>query len=190
MPRSSVREILSLNTTNELISFGGGVPDDSCIPLDIIAGAFENVVAKHGTRAFLYGQSEGENDLREFVAATWLTKLGIAALPEEIMIVNGSQQALDLIGKVFIDPASLVIVERPTYLAALQAFSAFEPAYFEVAMDGDGANVDHLTRHCSSKMATFFYTVPTFQNPTGICYSKQRRFETAAVLNRFGTMLV
>jgi 2-aminoadipate transaminase len=191
MPRSCIREILSCKTPGKLISFGGGVPNDSCVPLNALQSAFETVLSRHGPRAFSYGPSEGEPMLREYVAHEWLARRGVAAHPDEILIVNGSQQALDLIGKAFIDPFSTVAVERPTYLAALQAFSAFEPRYVEVAMDGDGAVPEQLDMQLNKNgECRFYYTIPSFQNPSGACLPKDRRVRIADVLGMHGTMLV
>jgi 2-aminoadipate transaminase len=190
MPRSCIREILSAQRGSGLISFGGGIPHDSCVPLDNIQAAFDSVCTRHGSHAFRYGASEGEPELRDYIASTWLPRFGLKAHADEILIVNGSQQALDLIGKVFVDPGSAVAVERPTYLAALQAFSAFEPAYCEVSMDACGPQPDSLKLHLQTGQCRFFYTIPSFQNPSGLCCTLARRKEIADVMDRSCAMLV
>jgi 2-aminoadipate transaminase len=188
VPRSCVRELLS--SGKKLISFGGGVPHDSCFPIDAMRRAFDRVLSEHGPSAFRYGQSEGEVALREFIAREWLPRFGVDAQTSEVLIVNGSQQALDLIGKVFVDRHAPLIVERPTYLAALQAFSLFGPRYREVAMDAHGALPDRLDDHLNEEPCGFFYAIPSFQNPSGCCYSAARRAAIAEILNRRGALLV
>jgi len=190
IPRSCIREILSAHSTKKTISFGGGVPHDSCVPLDEIETAFSRVIASYGASAFRYGSSEGEPLLREYIACQWLPRFGIHADPSEILIVSGSQQALDMVGKVFIDELSQVVVEHPTYLAALQAFSAYQPDYREVLLDTEGPLPDELAACLSNDTCRFFYTIPTFQNPSGICCTHERRKALAEVLNTHKTMLV
>jgi 2-aminoadipate transaminase len=158
--------------------------------MEALRAGFERVVALYGAAAFRYGSSEGEGALREFIACDWLARAGIEAKPSEVLIVNGSQQALDLIGKIFIDRGAPVVVERPTYLAALQAFAVFEPNYREVAMDSDGTLPERLAEHLQDGETRFFYTIPTFQNPSGRCCSDVRRGAIAEVMNRYGALLV
>jgi 2-aminoadipate transaminase len=190
MPRSCVRELLSSRPGSDLISFGGGVPHHSCVPLKDIQAAFETVCTRHGAQAFSYGSSEGEPELRDYIASEWLPRFGVDARPDEILIVNGSQQALDLVAKVLIDPGSAVAVERPTYLAALQAFSAYEPVYREVPLDECGPMPDALATHLQTAGCRFFYTIPSFQNPSGACCTLGRRREIVEVMNRSNALLV
>ncbi len=189
IPRSGIRELLSNAPGKKLISFGGGVPHDSCIPLIQVESAFEKVMSRYGTQAFRYGSSEGEPELRQQVS-DWLCKLGIKSNPEQVLIVNGSQQALDLLGKVLIDPGSPVLVERPTYLAALQAFSAYDPRYHEVSMDEKGPVSADLDDKLKTADPRFFYTIPSFQNPSGTCCSVERRFELAETINDNDCLLI
>lgn len=188
IPRSGIREILMAAEGRPMISFGGGVPHDSCVPLPEIRDAFEAVFTNRGARAFRYGTTEGEKELREYVAS-WLKGLGLQAGAGEILIVNGSQQGLDLLGKVLLNPGSTILVERPTYLAALQAFSPYEPQYDEVEMDDQGAIVESLKEKLR-KPSTFFYTIPSFQNPSGVCISVKRREEIVNCLNETGCLLI
>jgi 2-aminoadipate transaminase len=190
IPRSCVREILTLSSGTDLISFGGGRPHPSCIPTAAITTAFESIMRRHGSSAFQYSSSEGENELREFIASTWLARQGLQAHPSEILIVNGSQQALDLLGKVLVDTSAPVLVERPTYLAALQAFASYEPRYLEVALEQDGPNIEQLKQQLKRHKPRFFYTIPTFQNPSGVCCSQAKREAIATALNRSGCLLI
>ncbi len=189
IPRSGIREILMAAQGRKIISFGGGVPHDSCVPLDTIADAFESVMSRYGARAFRYGASEGETELREYIAG-WLNGLGLPAKASDILIVNGSQQALDLLGKVLINPGAHLLVERPTYLAALQAFAAYEPRYDEVIMDDEGPVPECIRSKLRKHKHAFFYTIPSFQNPSGTCCGLSRRAQIVDILNREGCLVV
>lgn len=190
VPRSGVREILKAAEGNEIISFGGGVPHESCIPVEIICKSFDNIFTSYGHKAFSYGQTEGEPLLREFIAEVWLPRQGIAANPSDILIVNGSQQALDLLGKVFVDKGAPVLVERPTYMAALQALCVYEPQFLEIEMDTEGVFPDQMEIQLKRDACRFFYTIPSFQNPSGVCYTEKRRLEVIGLLNKYRTLLV
>jgi 2-aminoadipate transaminase len=190
IPRSCVREILTLSSGTDLISFGGGRPHPSCIPTTAITAAFESIMRRHGSSAFQYSSSEGEPELREFIASSWLARQGVKAHPSEILIVNGSQQALDLLGKVLVDKSAPLLVERPTYLAALQAFASYEPRYVEVNLEADGPDIEQLNAQLMRHKPRFFYTIPTFQNPSGVCCSAPKREAIAAALNRSGCLLI
>lgn len=196
IPRSCVRDLMASTTRPDTISFAGGVPAPACIPLDTIRTAAERVWTRFGTAAMSYGASEGEEPLREWIARTWLARHGITAQPSEIMITNGSQQALDLLGKVLLDRDAPIAVERPTYLAAVQAFSAYEPTFREVPLLPDGPDVTALAQALRGNSTThfdgarLFYTVPNFQNPSGTLMSAARRGEVADELNRHAALLV
>ncbi|MFP4164548.1 MAG: PLP-dependent aminotransferase family protein [Chitinispirillaceae bacterium] len=189
IPRSGIRELLSNSQNKKIISFGGGVPHDSRVPLALIEDAFEKVLSRCGTQAFRYGSSEGEPSLREQIS-NWLKSLGMNADPDHILIVNGSQQGLDLLGKVLINPGSRVLLERPTYLAALQAFCPYAPAYDEIELDSEGTSPLLLEDRLKRGNYRFFYTIPSFQNPSGAYSPEERRIKTAQLLNRYNTLLV
>ncbi len=189
IPRSGVREILK-NVDRSIISFGGGIPYESCIPAETIHQSFDKVMSRYGRKTFSYSQSEGEPQLREFIANVWLRLLGIKADVSDILIVNGSQQALDLLGKVFLEKGAPVLVERPTYMAALQAMQVYEPVFLETVLENEGADTHQMEQHLKFNPCRFFYTIPSFQNPSGVCYSKERRLTIASLLNRYGTVLV
>jgi 2-aminoadipate transaminase len=189
MPRSGIREILMAAEGRKLISFGGGVPHDSCVPLDTIKRAFDSVMSRWGAQAFRYGASEGETELREYIA-WWLNKMGLPAHPQDILVVNGSQQALDLLGKVLINRGARILIERPTYLAALQAFAAYGPEYDEVELDEEGPMVCAMKEYLNKNRYAFFYTIPSYQNPSGTCCGLKRRAKIVEVLNETGTLLI
>ena len=196
MPRSCVRDLMANTANTDIISFAGGLPASECIPLDTIRQATEAVWTRYGTSALGYGASEGEPALREWIAHQWLPRKGIQAKPSEIMIVNGSQQALDLLGKVLLDPGAPIAVERPTYLAAVQAFSAFGAEFREVPLDDEGPDITALAQALRGNSslradgARLFYTVPNFQNPSGLLMSERRRMDLLDEMRRHPAVLI
>jgi 2-aminoadipate transaminase len=182
-PPSAVREILKVAEQPDVLSFAGGLPAPELFPADAIAEAAATVLAKEGGAALQYGVTEGHGPLREWVAARF-TASGVATRPEDILITHGSQQGIDLVARAFLDPGDRVLVENPTYLAALQAFSLCEAVPVPVASDDDGLVTDALSASASSgELPSLLYVVPTFQNPTGRSLSAARR----AALVRWAT---
>lgn len=170
---SAIREILKITERPEVISFAGGLPSPAGFPVAELREAFDRVLDTQGAVALQYGRTEGYSPLREWVAQS-LSNDKVTIDPEEVMIVSGSQQALDMLGKLFIDPGSKVLVEAPSYLGALQSFSLFQPEFRAVPTDANGlvpdALDDELTRD-----ARFIYVLPNFQNPTGLTLDRARR---------------
>jgi 2-aminoadipate transaminase len=186
--RSFVREILKAAAKPEIISFAGDLPNPKFIPVAEIAGAIQATLSTQGAAALQYSASEGHLPLREWIAAQYNAQ-GLDISPGQILITTGSQQGLDLLGKVLIDPGDRVIVEDPTYIAALQAFGMFEPAYSTVPLNADGIDPRKLRTEIDAG-AKMFYCIPNFQNPTGISYSADRRTEVADILRNSSTILV
>ena len=141
---SVIREILKVTARPEVISFAGGLPSDASFPVAQLKKAFEKVLAETPQAALQYSTTDGYAPLREWVAAE-KSKSGATIKPEQVIIVSGSQQALDLIGKVFINEGDKVLVEAPTYLGALQAFDLFFPKYVSLPSDDDGLDADQIT---------------------------------------------
>lgn len=187
--RSFVREILKVTEDPEIISFAGGLPNPKCFPVREVAAAAQKVLNECGEAALQYSTTEGYLPLREYIAQRYARK-GVRVEPEEILITNGSQQGLDLIGKVFLNKGDAVVVERPTYLAAIQSFSLFEPVFRSVPLLDDGIDVDALADTLGESRAKLFYSVPNFQNPTGITYSRKRREEVAEVMSRHSAIFL
>lgn len=172
---SAIREILKVTTRPEIISFAGGLPSADGFPITELRQAFDTVLATDGRAALQYGPTEGYTPLREWVAQDLSTE-DVNIDVNEVLIVSGSQQALDMLGKLFIDVGSKVLVESPTYLGALQSFSIFEPEY--VAMDtDDGGLIPAEVSTAKAAGARFLYALPNFQNPTGRTMSEARRQE-------------
>ncbi len=172
---SAIREILKVTTRPEVISFAGGLPSPEGFPVEQLRQAFDRVLATQGQAALQYGPTEGYQPLREWVAAH-MSRPGAAVSADEVLIVSGSQQALDMLGKLFIDPGSKVLVESPTYLGALQSFSVFEPEYVAVETDEWGLIPAEVSEP-KAKGARFIYALPNFHNPTGLTLNRERRQE-------------
>lgn len=182
-PKSFIREILKVTQKPEVISFAGGLPNPGFFPVEEIASASAEVLAKDGRNALQYSTTEGYLPLREFIAERYLRKSGLKIEPDEILITNGSQQGLDLIGKVFLNKGDGVVIERPGYLGAIQAFSIFEAKFQSVPLLDDGIDTDLLEKALLDN-AKLLYTVPNFQNPSGITYSRKKRKDVADILEK------
>ena len=173
MNPSAIREILKLTERPGTISLAGGLPSPQTFPIDAFTQACSAVMARDGAAALQYAASEGFAPLRQSVA----DMLPWDVNPDQVLITTGSQQALDLIGKVLIDAGSRVLVETPTYLGALQAFAPMEPQVVSVASDSEGVLIDDLAAKAGSgaDKARFLYVLPNFQNPTGRTMTEARR---------------
>jgi 2-aminoadipate transaminase len=184
MNPSVIREILKVTERPGIISLAGGLPSPKTFPISAFAEACAEVLHKDGQAALQYAASEGYGPLREAVAAM----LPWPVDPAQILITTGSQQGLDLIAKVLLDPGSRVLVETPTYLGALQAFSPMEPEAVSVASDDEGVLVDDLK--AKAKDARFVYLLPNFQNPTGRTMTEARRAAVSAAAAAAGLPIV
>jgi 2-aminoadipate transaminase len=170
MNPSVIREILKVTERPGIISFAGGLPSARTFPVEAFREACDKVLRDDGAGALQYAASEGYAPLREQVAAM----LPWDVDPAQVLITTGSQQGLDLVAKVLIDPGSRILVETPTYLGALQAFAPMEPEVAGVASDDEGVDIDDLAAQAKLK-PRFFYVLPNFQNPTGRTMSEGRR---------------
>ena len=173
---SAIREILKVTERPEVISFAGGLPSSATFPVNEMRASFENVLSHKGREALQYSTTEGYAPLREWIAKRVGTP-DAPVSPDEVLIVSGSQQGLDLLAKALIDPGDTVLVETPTYLGALQAFSLFSPNYVSIASDEEGLIPEALTE--SLRGSKFLYCLPNFQNPTGRLLSEERRYQLA-----------
>lgn len=178
---SLIREILAAAQRPEVMSFAGGLPAEPMLP----KVEWADMPASMGQ----YGMSEGEPALREAIAAE-ARALGVPCEASQVLIVSGSQQTLDLASKLFIDPGTEVLLEAPTYLAALQAFQLFGADCVTVPLGAEGPDVAALRQHLERHKPAFAYLIPTFQNPSGVRYSEERRDEVAALLDEFGVTLI
>ncbi|MBT3287921.1 MAG: PLP-dependent aminotransferase family protein [Victivallales bacterium] len=190
LPSSCVRELMRSSEGQGTISFAGGLPRPDLLPLAAVQAATDCVLAHDGGRALQYSSTEGDIGLRAQIAEGLLARRGMRVSPEQVLITSGSQQGLDLLGKVMLDPGARVALESPSYLAAIQAFALHEPEYLSVAMDEQGAIPEELAEGGEGRPVRFFYAIPDFQNPTGRVYSRPRRAAVVEALDRRGLPLV
>ena len=184
---SFIREILKITQRPEIISFAGGLPSPATFPVEHMKAAFDKVLSTTGKVALQYGPTDGYAPLREWIANSLSTD-SCKIVPEQVLMTSGSQQALDLLGKVLIDEGSRVLVETPSYLGALQAFSVYRPEFKSVATDDHGlvpSSIDAV-----AEGARMLYALPNFQNPTGRSLSVERRIELVETCARLGIPLI
>ncbi|MFC5402697.1 PLP-dependent aminotransferase family protein [Cohnella soli] len=170
---SAVREILKLTQSSNVISFAGGLPAEEHFPVKAIGEAFERVLAG-GNRALQYGLTEGYTPLREKICE-WMASKGITVTPDDMLLTTGSQQAIDLLTRVYIDAGDVILVEKPTYLSALQVFRSYGAQIVSVDGDEDGLDTADLEAKLKQYRPKLVYVIPTFSNPTGKAWSVERR---------------
>lgn len=187
---SAIRELLQLGADPSIISFGGGYPDASLFPLEHLEAVFRSVIADNGHEALQYTVSNGSPKLRGQIAAR-MSRDGIDCGADNVLVLQGAQQGLDLVAKMLIDKGDVIITENPTFLGALIAFNPCEPRYATVRMDDDGMDMDDLERTLARNPgAKLLYTVPDFQNPTGVTLSLERRRKLVELANRFDFVIL
>lgn len=177
---STIREILKVTAQPEVISFAGGLPAPELFPVEAVRAAADHVLTTAGASALQYGPSEGLRPLREWIAGE-MGRRGIRAASDEILVTVGSQQVLDLVGKAFLNPGDVVLTENPTYLAAIQAFQTLEARFVPVPTDGDGLVPEALPELIRKHRPKLLYTIPNFQNPTGVTLPAARRSALAKI---------
>lgn len=190
VPPSFLREIFEVIDDENIISFAGGLPNPNLFPIEPIAHAAQQALDISGTSALQYGSTRGIVKLRETIAETYRTKDGIEVHVDDIIITNGSQQGLDLLGKVLVNEGDTVAVENPTYIAAIQSFSLYRPHFEGIALNKDGIDIHTLKETLAAHQPKILYTIPNFQNPTGTTYSDDVRAQVAEVLEGTSTLLV
>ncbi len=188
MAGSTIRELLKFTQFPDVISFAGGMPAPDIFPIEEFRDACVKVMEENGREALQYGTTEGYLPLREMIARH-SNQYGINVTAENIMITNGSQQALDLIGKIFINPGDRILVESPTYLGALQAWNAYNAQYIAVGSDNEGIIVDRLESALRAG-PKFMYILPNFQNPTGATIPLDRRLRLVELADRYGVPII
>lgn len=189
---STIREMLKVTQNPEVISFGGGLPAAELFPVDDVSAAQERVMRVRGAQALQYSVTDGIPELRAWVAARVSAQSGVAVDADDVVITGGSQQGLDLYARVFLDPGDLVALENPSYLGAIQAFDAFEPAYLPIASDEYGIIPEELERALASAatLPKFLYLVANFENPTGRMLAAERRPRIVAIAARYGVPIL
>ncbi|MEW5869873.1 MAG: PLP-dependent aminotransferase family protein [Chloroflexota bacterium] len=188
MSSSAIRELLKLTELPDIISFAGGLPAPDVFPIDEFREACDRVLRDQGALALQYSTTEGYMPLREQIVRH-TSRYGLEVTPDNVLVTSGSQQALDLLGKILINPGDRVLVESPTYLGALQAWSAYGAEYVTVPMDDNGMITDALEDALRSG-PKFIYVLPNFQNPTGVTLSLERRHKLIELADRYGVPIV
>lgn len=190
MKGSSLRAIFSQSRKPGMISLAGGTPAPEVFPVEEIAAASEHALTHHTIDALQYGPTEGYTPLKEYLV-TRMARYGMPCTPNQIHITAGSQQGSDLVGRLFIDPGSVVAIEDPTYASVLTSFAPYQPKYVPLPMDENGVRIDALEQLLKSGVRpAFFYTVSSFQNPTGVSISIERRRQLVEMAARYAMPIV
>ncbi len=189
MKPSAIREILKLTQRSTVISFAGGLPAPHLFPTERLRSAADAVLAERGAEALQYGTTEGYLPLRTWVAAQLGAGGAEGVTAQNVQIVSGSQQGLDLLGKLFLDPGDTVVVAAPTYMGALRAFDAYEPNYLSVPTDDEGMLPDALGAALKTR-PKLLYVIPNFDNPTGVTMSLERRKLLLELAARYGVPIL
>ncbi len=188
MKGSAIRELLKFSIRKDIISFAGGMPAPEVFPIDEFREACDKALHEHGAECLQYGSTDGYLPLRELIARQ-STRYGINVTADNILPTSGSQQALDLIGRIFINPGDRILVESPTYLGALQAWIAYGAEFISVPIDQDGMVTDKLEDRLRAGVK-FIYVLPNFQNPTGLTLSYERRLHLIELADKYGVPII
>ena len=194
MRKSEIRELLKVAQDPEVISFAGGLPSPRSFPLQDLQGVVKSVLEHHGEVALQYGTTQGLTELREAIAER-ACKDGMNVTAENVMITSGSQQALDTIGKIFLNPGDVALVGLPTYLGGINAYRSYEGNLVGVPLDKDGMIIDILEEKIMELQKEditpkFIYVVPTFQNPAGVIMPEARRKKLVDLANEYDLVIV
>ena len=181
MKPSEIRSLFAVASRPEIVSLAGGMPNLTALPMDLFASIVEKLVREHGQEALQYGSGQGHPKLREQICDVMALE-GIRANPDDVLVTTGSQQALDLISRIFIDPGDVVLVEAPSYVGALGTFAQYEASVVHVEMDQDGLVPEALrqaikTLRYQGRRIKFLYLIPNYQNPAGVLLPAERRSE-------------
>lgn len=184
-PPSFIRGILKAAESKDVISFAGGLPNPISFPQEALKESMNRVVTDYGSRVFQYSTTAGLTELRQYIADKYQKQYQMDIVADDIIITTGSQQALDLIGKVLINEGDGVAIEEPGYLGAIQAFSQYRPHFYGVPLLEDGIDTEKLEEVLKQGNVKFAYVVPNFQNPTGITYSKEKRARVFELMRQY-----
>ncbi len=190
VPRSFIREILKVTLDPAIISFAGGLPNREFFPVAELKDATAKIFDSMGRDVLQYSTSEGFTGLREMIARRYHDRQSLDIPVEDILITNGSQQGLDLMGKTFINEGDDIVIEEPAYLGAIQAFSLYKPRFNSVLLTDEGMDVNKFKSVMSSRKPKLIYTVPDFQNPSGLSFSGSTRREMADIVRGTKTLLI
>ncbi len=190
VPKSFIREMLNNTGSGNQISFAGGLPDEKLIPVDALSEAFDRCINTYGKSMFQYANSDGFHPLKKWIANRYKEKWDMDISNDEIILTNGSQQAFDLLGKIFIEKGDNIIIEEPGYLGVIQSLLCFEPKLLPVPLTEEGINLNILNDTLIKNNVKLMHMVPNFQNPSGISYSLQNKKELASLAIEKNLMIV
>ncbi|WP_321371396.1 PLP-dependent aminotransferase family protein [uncultured Draconibacterium sp.] len=190
IPPSFVRSILNVAENNQFISFAGGLPNPDLFPANEIRKSANAVLQESAGNILQYAGSMGYYPLRQWIAKRYADKYDMKISPEQIIITNGSQQAIDILARLFINQGDGVVIEKPSYLGAIQALSAYRPQFCEVDLEEDGANLSQVEDWFWKEDVKLMYAVPNAQNPSGISYSDAKRKHLAELLKCYDKFLI
>lgn len=189
-PSSFIRNILKVTDAPDVISFAGGLPNPISFPLENLQEAINRAIDDNGSKIFQYASTNGYLPLRQYIADKYNRKHDLSITADDILLTTGSQQALSLLSQVLINPGDGIIIEEPGYLGAIQAFTMSEPSFYPVTLEEDGLNLEELKVALDQPNVKFIYTVPNFQNPTGLTYTAERRKEVYELIKDRDIILV
>ena len=187
---SFVREILKVTEQKDVISFAGGLPNPISFPKKALEESSIRIIENYGDKVFQYSTTEGYKPLRQYIADRYKKIFNLDVDADDILITTGSQQGLDLMGKVLLNKGDKVAIEKPGYLGAIQSFSLYEPKFCPITLDSDGINLEELENTLKNNDVKILYTVPNFQNPTGLTYSMEKRKSMRDILKKYNTFLI
>jgi 2-aminoadipate transaminase len=196
MRKSEIRELLKVTQDPEIISFAGGLPNPQSFPIQDLKGIVQNVLDHHGKIALQYGATHGINELREIISERSIREsMKGGVTPENIMITSGSQQALDAVGKIFLNPGDIAMVGLPSYLGGINAFRSYEANLVGIPLDKDGMRVDLLEEKIKELIkqdmsVKFIYAIPTFQNPAGTVMPESRRKKLVEIAHEYNLIVI
>lgn len=186
---SFISNVLKAASDPEVISFAGGLPHPASFPAEALMESIERVIKNYGSRVFQYSVTESLPELRQYIAERYNRRLGLQLAADNVMIMTGAQQALDLLAKVLLDEGDGVVIENACYLAAIQSFAQYQPTFYPVELTDDGLNIEQLRKALQNNIK-FIYTIPDFQNPTGLSYSAGKRDKIYELLKDYDTVLI
>jgi 2-aminoadipate transaminase len=190
IPISFIREILEVANNENMISFAGGLPNPDFFPVEELEESAVEAFQNHGRGLLQYAGSQGFLPLRKWIARRYTSMFDVTVSAENIVITSGSQQTIDIMSKLFINAGDEIIIEKPTYLGGIQAMSAYSPSFLPVNLLTDGPDLIAVEKICRQYSPKFMYAIPSFQNPSGICYSGEKRKELAALLRNNNLLLL
>ena len=189
VPRSFIREILKDALQPGTISFAGGLPNPDLFPVEELHDASERTFTEYGKQLMQYSESEGFRPLRQWIVNRYQQQ-GITTTVDNVLITSGSQQGMDLLGKIFINDGDALVIEEPGYLGAIQAFSLYRPMFYPVTLTEQGMDCEQLQQTLQTQKPKLLYTVPNFQNPSGITYPTANRQQVAELVRHQNCLLI